>query len=137
MYRGVGFRYLIVSLSDQPPPPPFTQRIPEGATTEHMYAPQPLPVYPARNLTRNQFLGLWADGIPVVITQAQKNFRGHWDPGYFIEHHGKLLVAPINCETDEERPRMLARDFFALLLKKSDQQAVLKLKVASHLEFRQ
>ena len=96
-----------------------------------MYAPQPLPVYPARSLTRNQFLHLWAAGIPVVITEAQNNFRGHWDPGYFIEHYGKLWVTPIDCETDQERPRMAARDFFALLLKGSNQQAILKLKVGS------
>ena len=107
--------------------------MPDGATVEHAYSPQPLPVYPARCLTRNQFLRLWVAGVPVVITGAQVNFRGHWDPGYFIEHHGKLWVTPINCETDKEEPRMAARDFFALLLKGFDQQAVLKLKVGLHL----
>ena len=128
--------YLIVSLSDQSLPPPFSQRMPHGVTTEHVYTPELLPVYPARNLTRNQFLRLWSAGIPVVITEAQKNFRGHWDPDYFIEHHGKLWVTPIDCETDQERPRMAARDFFALLLKKSsEQQTVLKLKVGSFVMF--
>ncbi|KAI1784133.1 hypothetical protein LXA43DRAFT_902206 [Ganoderma leucocontextum] len=93
-----------------------------------MYAPQTLPVYPARRLSRNQFLHLWAAGIPVVITKAKTDFQGHWDPGYFIKHHGKLSVTPIDCETGQERPRMPASQFFASLLKASDQQAILKLK---------
>ncbi|KAI1786191.1 hypothetical protein LXA43DRAFT_898466 [Ganoderma leucocontextum] len=93
-----------------------------------MYAPETLPVYPAKDLSRSQFLRLWAAGIPVVLTETQKNFQGHWDPDYFIEHHGKLWVTPIDCETDRERPRMSASDFFALLLEGPDQQAVLKLK---------
>ncbi|KAI1783653.1 hypothetical protein LXA43DRAFT_854189, partial [Ganoderma leucocontextum] len=79
-------------------------------------------------LSRNQFLHLWAAGIPVVVTQAQKKFQGHWDPGHFIAHYGKLWVTPIHCETDQEMPRMAVSNYFALLLKRSDQQATLKLK---------
>ena len=94
-----------------------------------MYAPGILPVYPARSLSRSQFLHLWAAGSPIVITGAQKNFQGHWDPTYFIGHHGKLWVTPIDCETNQERPRMAASNFFALLLGKSGPQPVLKLKV--------
>ncbi|PIL33148.1 hypothetical protein GSI_04598 [Ganoderma sinense ZZ0214-1] len=113
----------------QPLPPPSNQRIPEDATTEHKHAPQTLPVYPVGDLSRNQFLNLWAAGIPVVLTHAQKKFQGHWDPGYFAAHYGKLWVTPIDCDTDEQVPRMAARDFFALLLETSNQQATLKLKV--------
>ncbi|KAI1782861.1 hypothetical protein LXA43DRAFT_904724 [Ganoderma leucocontextum] len=94
-----------------------------------MYAPgQALPVYRAGDLSRNQFLHLWMTGIPVVLTESQRNFQGHWDPGYFIEHHGKLSVTPIDCEFDQETPCMTASNFFALLLKKSDQRTILKLK---------
>ena len=115
----------------QPLPLPLGQRIPDDATTEHVFAPRPLPVYAARSLSRNQFLHLWSTGIPVVLTEAQNSCQGHGDPRSFIEHHGKLWVTPIDCETDQERPRMAASQFFALLLEGSPQQAILKLKVSS------
>ena len=126
---------LIAPRSIQPPPLPSSQRIPDGVQIEHKYAPQTLPVYPAGDLSRNQFLSIWAAGIPVVMTQAQKKFQGHWDPSYFIAHYGKLWVTPIDCETDQEVPRMTASKFFALLLTRSEQQATLKLKVGLRVAF--
>ena len=107
---------LIITLRNQPLPPPLNQRIPDNVTTEHIYAPHTLPVYSARSLSRNQFLHLWTAGIPMVITEAQKNFQGHWDPRSFIDHYGKLWVTPIDCGTDQERPRMAISEFFARLL---------------------
>ena len=123
-------KHLIVILSNQPLPPPLSQRIPDQATIEHVYAPQALPVYSAKSLSRNQFLHLWTAGIPVVIKEAQKNFQGHWDPQSFIDHYGKLWVTPIDCGTDQARSRMAVSEFFALLLERSGQQAAFKLKVS-------
>lgn len=73
-----------------------------------------------------EFLQLWSEGIPFVITDVKR--RCKWDPQHFIDRYGKIDVTLEDCETGELLESTVAK-YFQTFLSPDKRDRTWKLKV--------
>ena len=90
-------------------------------------------VYPCGTITRTQFFEIWKGGNPLVISGTNRRLQGQWGPEYFINTHGSLKVAPIDCTTDKaaDHARITVSEFFRRFTGEVPCNSAQKLKVRS------
>ncbi|KAJ7177326.1 Clavaminate synthase-like protein [Mycena crocata] len=80
-----------------------------------------------RELTEDIFHRLWAQGEPILVTQAKTEFKLPWNPKYFIRNYGTDQCTVVNCHTDVEK-KMTVTKFFKTFGKYTAKRECLKLK---------
>jgi hypothetical protein len=90
------------------------------------YSIRQAPTFRHAQLSDDEFLRLWSEGKPVVITDIAQ--QGTWGPDYFMERYGDTEVTIEDCETGELR-KTTVRSYFQTYVESGERNSVWKLKV--------